>query len=141
MGRPAGTRYAILPPALALLVVCAFALSPVDYRGGATHLHPHSPIQLWYDVADGGLDHHGRETGGAGVSPAGGARAADASGETPRLGALASAERAPWVLAVTVVSLVATATRDRVRPVWPSVATLAGNSLHPEPPPPRPLVA
>ena len=40
MGRPAGTRYAILPPALALLVVCAFALSPVDYRGGAT---PHPP--------------------------------------------------------------------------------------------------
>lgn len=143
--RPAGSHRAKLHPILALLVLCAVGLSPVEYRGGAEQPHAHAVFQLWVDAADGTLHHHGDGAhGGApivGVPAANLAAAAEAPPDTPRLGALASAERASLILAVAATSFLAAAGSIRVRAVWPLAVALSGRPVAPASPPPRPFVA
>ena len=43
---------------LIALVALGVLLSPVEYRGGADRAHPHAFVQLWFDAAQGSLDHH-----------------------------------------------------------------------------------
>lgn len=144
--RPAGSSRAHLLPILALLVLCAVGLSPVEYRGGAEQPHAHAGFQLWVDAADGTLHHHGAgahrdDAPTARVPAANTSAAAEAPPDTPRLGALASAERAPLILAVAATSFLATAGSIRARTVWPPSLALSGRPVAPEPPPPRPGVA
>jgi len=134
--RPSGTHRANLHPILALLVLCAVGLSPVEYRGGGERPHAHAVFQLWDDVADGALDHHA-EVGVAPGSTGINAAAAAAPPDTPRLTALASAEHASLILVVVVGSVLLTAGSTRGRAVWPSFPILTAHPSAPEPPPPR----
>lgn len=136
MRRPAGPRPAILSPAFVLLVLCAVALPPVEYRGGGEHTHAHAVVQLWDDAADGALDHHHAETGG--VAHGG---VAEAPPDVPRLTALAAAEQATPTLVVAAASLLAIVVSIRVRLAWPPAAVPVGVMVAPEPPPPRRVAA
>lgn len=138
MRRPAGGHRAHLHPILALLLLCAVGLSPVEYRGGAERPHAHAVFQLWDDVADGALDHHAEADVPLATSVSTGTNSvAAAPPDTPRLSALASAEHASLLLVVVVASVLLTAESIRARAVWPPATTLSGHPFAPEPPPPR----
>lgn len=43
---------------LLLTALLCLVTMPVEYRGGAEHVHPHSSLQVWTEAATGSLDHH-----------------------------------------------------------------------------------